>query len=131
MSHYLFVYGTLQAGHAPPEIAHAVEGFRHVGKGSITGTLYHLGEFPGAIISSEASGKISGEVVELPADPNVIAHLDDYEGFYPDAPDESLFVRISQPVLLDSGETLRCWIYVYNRDPGSAPVVPDGRFVQK
>jgi len=131
MSDYLFVYGTLQTGHAPDEIAHAVETLQHVGSAFVRGVLYDLGEYPGAVLDPSSKQKISGMVLQLPEDANVLRQLDEYEGFDPNAPDESLFVRVLQEVVMESGRTLRCWVYVYNRDPGSSPVLTHGKYPKK
>ena len=131
MSEYLFVYGTLKAGHAPTEIADAVEKLQHVGKAKVRGVLFDLGEYPGAVLNPASPQEVSGEVFELPPDPTVLHQLDEYEGFDPASPDQSLFLRVRQPVALDSGGTLPCWIYTYNRDPGSARIVAHGHFSKK
>jgi gamma-glutamylcyclotransferase (GGCT)/AIG2-like uncharacterized protein YtfP len=120
MNRFLFVYGTLQVGRAAPEVEPLVKQFRHVDKATVHGILYDLGDYPAAVLVPTES-KISGEVLELPPDPLVLRQLDEYEGYDPQRPDQSLFTRVLHPVLLDSGETLTCWIYVYNRDPGRAP----------
>ncbi len=123
---YLFSYGTLQPGRAPAEIAPAVEKLRLVGNGFVRGVLYDLGEYPGAVLDSSAEGTIAGSVLELPEDEGILAELDEYEGFDPSAPQQSLFVRVPQPVTLASGGTLVCWIYVYNRETAGARVLNSG-----
>ena len=42
MSYYLFTYGTLRHGHAPDEIASAVEKLQPVGEGYVHGVLHDL-----------------------------------------------------------------------------------------
>lgn len=128
MSAYLFVYGTLQPAHVPAEIAHVVSKLRPIDEGSVNGVLYDLREYPGAVLDPSSKRRIAGTVLELPNDSSILRALDAYEEFNPDAPGSSLFVRVSHPVDLSTGGTLQCWIYVYNRDPGSAPVLPDGKF---
>jgi len=125
MSEFLFTYGTLQPGHAPAEIAQAVNQLRPVGEGVVNGALYDLGDYPGAILDS-ASSAISGTVFELADDADLLRQLDDYEGFDPHAPRKSLFLRQLHPVRLATGQTLNCWVYVYNRKPDSARLVHDG-----
>ena len=130
MNRFLFVYGTLQVGRAAPQVEHLVKQLRHVDKATVHGILYDLGDYPAAVLVPAGSG-ISGEVLELPPDPLVLRQLDEYEGYDPDCPDQSLFIRALHPVLLESGNTLTCWIYVYNCDPGRAPIIPDGKFPRK
>jgi gamma-glutamylcyclotransferase (GGCT)/AIG2-like uncharacterized protein YtfP len=127
----LFIYGTLHPGHAPNEIAPAVEKLRLVGTGYVYGVLYDLGDYPGAVLDSTSNQRISGTVFRLPEDQNVLRQLDEYEGFDPNYPDGSLFVRKLHPVVLETGRTLRCWIYVYNRKPDRARVLASGVYRTK
>jgi gamma-glutamylcyclotransferase (GGCT)/AIG2-like uncharacterized protein YtfP len=131
MSGSLFTYGTLRSGHAPDEIAPAVEKLLPVGRGSVHGLLYDLGGYPGAILDPASPQKIYGTVSQLPPDENFLRLLDEYEGFDRDAPNNGLFIRTLRPVVLSTGRTLPCWIYVYNGPLGSACVVPDGRYLKK
>lgn len=128
MSKYLFTYGTLQPDQVPDEIASAVAELRPVGKGSIGGVLYDLGEYPGAVIDRSSRKRILGTVFRLSSDEKVLRELDEYEGFNPSAPAESLFVRKLFPVRLATGRILPCWIYVYNRKTERARVLTSGRF---
>jgi gamma-glutamylcyclotransferase (GGCT)/AIG2-like uncharacterized protein YtfP len=128
MSEYLFAYGTLKAGHAPPEIADAVEMLQYVGKAKVRGILFDLGEYPGAVLDPTSANEISGEVFRFPEGATVLERLDEYEGFDPASPDQSLFIRVLQSIALDSGEIMQCWIYIYNRNPGPAPIIAHGRF---
>lgn len=128
MCDYLFAYGTLQTGLAPPEIAHAIEALRPVGNATVPGLLYDLGAYPGAVLDPSSNRIISGIVLQLPQDSRVLAEIDQYEEFDPGSPETSPFVRIPENVTLDSGRRLKCWIYIYNRDPMAAPVLEDGNF---
>jgi gamma-glutamylcyclotransferase (GGCT)/AIG2-like uncharacterized protein YtfP len=129
MKQYLFFYGTLLPALAPKEIAATVRSLRRVGRGHVHGRLYDLGEYPGAVLS--ASGPvISGQVFELPSDPEVLKQLDEYEGFDPAHSEGSLFVRKKCPVTLQGGKKIRCWVYGYNRHPGSAPGLANGDFAK-
>lgn len=126
MSDYLFAYGTLQPDHAASEVSAAVARLRPVGKGYVHGLLYDLGEYPGAILSSATRRRIHGTVFRLASTPNALGQLDEYEGFDPNDPAASLFVRKLYPVMTPSGRSIRCWIYEYNREPGSARLVSGG-----
>jgi len=132
MPEYLFTYGTLQPGHVPAAVASAAAQLRSVGEGWVGGALYDFGRYPGAILHAASDGnagrKIFGTVYELPGDPTILARLDDYEECIPDAPGLSEYLRVRHPVQLTNGETLNCWVYVYNRDVSSARVVESGRW---
>lgn len=126
MSDYLFAYGTLQPDHVAPEVSGAVARLRPVGKGYVHGLLYDLGEYPGAILSAATRRRIHGTVFRLAGEPGTLGQLDEYEGFDPDNPSDSLFVRKLHSVMLPSGRSVPCWIYEYNREPGAARLVTGG-----
>ena len=115
MADKLFVYGTLHPGHAPAEIADVVQTMKPLGKGTIRGTRYELGEYPGVKISPKAVGRVEGEVFLLPSDLEALARLDEYEDFRPANPKQSLFRRRKATVTLKNGNSEVCWVYVYNR----------------
>jgi gamma-glutamylcyclotransferase (GGCT)/AIG2-like uncharacterized protein YtfP len=131
MAEYLFTYGTLQPGHAPAMIASAAARLLPFGEGRVQGTLYDFGRYPGAVLDADSGRTIFGTIYELPDDPSVLSQLDDYEDCYADAPALSQYLRVLHPVALAKGETLHCWIYVYNRDVRSARVVESGRWARR
>ena len=126
MSQYLFAYGTLQPGLAPTKIARVAAKLRPVGGGFVRGVLYDLGGYPGAVADPNAKGRILGTVMELPEDENVLARLDAYEGFDPQAPETSEYIRELQVVELMTGDPVECWFYRYNREPRDADKVESG-----
>ncbi len=117
MPDYLFAYGTLQPGSAPGEIAEAAAKLRVIGRGFVYGELYDLDGYPGAVPDSNSKNRIAGMVLELPSDESILRQLDEYEGYDPEAPETSEFVRVWQTVELAGGGTLECWMYRYNREP--------------
>lgn len=126
MSDYLFVYGTLQPGLAPAKVAHLAAKLRPVGKGYVRGALYDLGGYPGAVPDPRADSIVAGTVMELPEDTGLLRRLDTYEGFHPESPETSEYIRMRQTVELDDGRTLECWFYRYNRQLRGAPRVEGG-----
>jgi gamma-glutamylcyclotransferase (GGCT)/AIG2-like uncharacterized protein YtfP len=126
MSEYLFAYGTLQPDFAPTKIARVAAGLRPVGEGFVRGVLYDLGGYPGAVADSKAKGRILGTVMELPEDEDILARLDKYEGFDPEAPQTSEYIRERQVVELKTGGTVQCWFYRYNRKPRETDKVESG-----
>ncbi len=131
MSDYLFSYGTLLPEHAPLEIAAAVSKLRPLGRGTVSGVLYDLGDYPGAVLDPSSDKSIIGTVFRLPNNSDVLGELDKYEGFHPSDPHKSLFIRKRCPVKLAAGRTLDCWIYEYNGKPMAAPVVANGQYRAK
>ena len=131
VTHPLFIYGTLRPGLAPAEVAPVVAQLHPVAEAHLRGTLYHLGHYPGLVLTP-VTGKVNGIVFELPPDAQIafklLAQLDLYEGFSPQSPADSLFLRVLHLVTLSTGELLTCWVYLFNQHPGSAPILEDGRF---
>jgi len=128
MSDFLFAYGTLQSGLAPAHVAPFVAKLIPIGEGFVNGVVYDLGGHPGAVLNHSSQQRIIGIVYQLPEDASVLAEFDAYEEFDPAAPARSPFIRALHPVALNTGGTLQCWVYVYNQDPGSAPIIPGGKF---
>ena len=117
MSEYLFAYGTLQPGFAPEEVAEVAAKLRPVGQGFVYGEIYELDGYPGVVPDLKSKNRIRGTVLELPEDAAVLRQIDEYEGYDPDDPETSEFVRVRQAVELSGGGTQECWIYRYNREP--------------
>jgi gamma-glutamylcyclotransferase (GGCT)/AIG2-like uncharacterized protein YtfP len=132
METYLFAYGTLRPGLAPPNAQHLVKSSRPIGVGSAPGRLYDFGPYPGAIFDPAASTQIKGDVLALPEDAEVmLAQLDVYEGYLPDDAPGSLFVRIRQTVTLADGREFSCWAYRYNQNVRQAPLVAGGEYARR
>jgi gamma-glutamylcyclotransferase (GGCT)/AIG2-like uncharacterized protein YtfP len=129
MKDYLFVYGTLSPDRAPPDVRGVVARLKPIAAGSMPGRVYHLGDFPGAVYEPASSSRVFGQVFELPDDDSFLRRLDEYEEYVPGDASRSLFVRERRPVDLPDGSQLSCWVYLYNRDPGKAPLVPGGNYV--
>ena len=90
------------------------------------GHLYDLGEYPGLVLDP-AADEVHGTIFTVPDD-RVLAALDAYEGFEPNHPKRSLFVRTRVAAMLGDGRSCDCFAYVYNRDPAGAPVIASGRY---
>src|SRR5258708_4065272 len=128
MSEHIFTYGTLQPDLAPDEIAHVVRRLEVIGKGTVRGTLYDLGSCPGAVIDRACPRRISGTVFRLPEDGGIMRKLDTYEGYNPESPHTSLFIRRVHPVHMANGQVLECWIYEYNGRPDHASIIESGTY---
>lgn len=129
MSEFLFAYGTLQPGLAPEQVADVVRDLVIVGNGSVPGKLYDLGSFPGAVLESSSSRRISGTVYRLPAGAGILHRLDEYEEYDPESPNASQFIRRLFPVQLTDGLILECWVYEYNGSRDHAPIVESGAYI--
>lgn len=103
---YVGVYGTLKSGFSN----HSLLGDSPlVDEGWVMGiSLYDLGPFPGAT-RSDSEQPVFVEVYAV--DDDTLAALDHLEGYNPDSPHSSLYVR--QQMQLEAGPS--CWIYLYNK----------------
>lgn len=110
----LFVYGTLKAGQINRGL---VAGFiESCEPASIPGHLYDLGLFPALVIGD---GVVRGELLQLTEESMsaILGVLDRLEGYNPNAPERSMYIRSVVEVTTDSGGHQRAYTYYYNRDP--------------
>ena len=124
MPDYLFAYGTLQPGFAPPAIRPVIDRLTLIGGGTTAGIVYDLGDYPGA--NFDGIGTVNGRVYLLPSgdEPAVLAAFDRYEG----VPD--LYVRRTVSVTTGDGQRLICWAYQYNHDPAGRVPIATGTYVR-
>ena len=110
MSNYFFVYGTLRPG----EIRWHVIGPAVVGEPKCAvlqnSAIFNMGSFPALVMNME--GSVIGELVQI--SPNLIeritALLDQIEGYYPNNPNNSLYIRSIKTVTTEDGP-VEAWVY--------------------
>lgn len=102
-----------------------------VGHGQIRGKLYDLGQFPGAVASSDPRYRVDGEVYRLDDIKRATKTLDEYEECYPTRPRQSLFVRKEMPVVMDDGTTETAWVYLYNRPVDESDLISRGSYRER
>jgi gamma-glutamylcyclotransferase (GGCT)/AIG2-like uncharacterized protein YtfP len=129
MPDHLFLYGTLLPELARAGLRKVLARCTRIGRGSLPGRLYDLGAHPGLVADTSAPGRVAGTVFRLPDREDVLAALDAYEGFDQGDPPGSLYLRLPCSVDLADGTTVSCWVYVYIRDSGAAPLIPDGDYL--
>ena len=110
---------------ADEELALVVSCLHRIGTASVRGRLYDFGDYPGAVVDPSSHTSVHGELVELPDDESILA-LDGYEEFDPANPQRSLFIRTEVRIHLTHGRDVDAWMYVYNKDPGDAPLITGG-----
>ncbi len=128
MGEFGFFYGTLMTGFDRRRRLGMDSRMAFRGRGWIQGALFDLGLYPAAVPSE--AGRIHGEVFELADPASVLAALDEIEGYRPDEPDTSLYVRRLVPVRLDDGTTVEAWAYFYNAPLGAAPKIASGDYLE-
>jgi gamma-glutamylcyclotransferase (GGCT)/AIG2-like uncharacterized protein YtfP len=110
---WLFVYGTLRQGHAPAEVAPLLREARYLGAAELVGTLQQVGPHLGLVLDAERGARVPGELLELPE--ARLPAIDAYEGFEPERPARSLYLRTRVTARRDNGEEIECWTYVRGR----------------
>ena len=102
----LFVYGTLRKGCDNEHARLLAANSEFLGKASIAGCLHGFDWHPGAYPPSEPGDRIHGDAFRMHDPAALLATLDAYEG--------EDFHRIVTDTLIDSGETVRAWVYLYH-----------------
>lgn len=135
---FVFVYGTLRRGEVR-DINRLRPTPRWVGRGSVAGVLYDLGEYPGLLLQSPEAphGRVHGEVYEVAAE--LERQLDVIEEVWPQSTGE--YVRREVPVRMDreagsSGPAcppeLTCLLYEIAPDRAAGkPVITSGDWVSR
>ena len=114
----LFVYGTLMRGQRAEPYLGATRKF--LGERSLIGSIYHLGGFPG--VKLDGRGEVHGHMFEI--DKDVLSVCDGYEGYRPQSPETSLYIR--RTLTDEEGEY---FTYEYNRDVNEEHHIESGRWV--
>lgn len=123
---YLFVYGTLMLRY--PENPHRDLLEKHCRDSFdawCPGELYTLKEYPAMI---RGAGRVYGEILQLQNVLDLFKILDAYEGFYPDAPEKSYYLRVKTEVYTTENIPCSCWTYFYNRPVKNLKKLDSGRF---
>lgn len=123
----IFFYGTLMAGFDRRRRAGIDDKLAYVGRAHIRGHLFDLGLYPAAVPSPD--GQVWGEVYRTEAPTEVLAALDDIEGYRVDDPDKSLYARQRARVILADGTADEAWVYFYNAPLGQARRIESGDYI--
>ncbi len=101
----LFVYGTLRRAGRNPIVRMPDHRADFIGVGTFRGKLYDLGSYPGAVPSTDAADRVTGEVYALHDPDRAFPILDSYE--------TSEYSREKHLIRLENGDTVQAWIYIY------------------
>lgn len=116
----LFVYGSLRPDSGAPAAAELQRRATRLGSGLLPARLYRLSWYPGVQLDSSLREWVTGDIFRI-SHPATWAWLDEYEGYLPEQPAQSLFRRVSTAVRTDAGwRTVQVYVF-----PGS--VSPDQR----
>jgi gamma-glutamylcyclotransferase (GGCT)/AIG2-like uncharacterized protein YtfP len=123
----VFFYGTLMTGFDRRRRAGIEPMLRFLGRGSIRAALFDLGIYPAAVPAEET--RVWGELYAMLDPEAVLEALDGIEGYRPDDPDHSLYVRAIADVTLGDGRTEAAWVYFYNAPLGRAQRIESGDYL--
>ena len=129
MTDLVFFYGTLMTAFKRDGRSRIEAKLTPVGRGTIGAALFDLGIYPAAVPADDDS-HVTGELYELLDGPAVLAVLDEIEGFRPNEPARSLYLRVRTGVTLESGETREAWAYFYNAPLGRAERISSGDYLE-
>lgn len=123
-SNLLFVYGTLLMSENEFGI-YLSKNATLLTRGRFRGTLYDLGCYPAAVFQEDAETFVLGWVMEADDIAEVLGVLDVYEGLDDNLPE----YRRELIDVETSGETKRCWVYLYNRSEANLKPIPEGDYL--
>lgn len=121
---FIALYGSLRRGQRPHVDLGLDRLLRMVGPCTLKGTLHDFGDWPGLV---EGEGRVHAELYEVMS-PDALHTLDGYEACDPASPERGLFIRRLVPLV--EPETVSAFVYFYNRDPATAPVISCGDWVR-
>lgn len=129
MGDHVFFYGTLMSPFNRAGRQRISPKLTFKGRGSIQAALFDLGIYPAATPTDDNS-KVWGEIYETFDTASVLAALDEIEGYRPNEPERSLYLRVLTDVTLESGEAITAWTYFYNAPLGQAQRIASGDYLE-
>lgn len=126
MADLLFIYGTLLNDDNEFAI-YLKNNSSFYAEGKIKGKLYDLGEYPGAVLTTDTNGYIYGSILMLNDPEGAIEIIDNYEGYDEGQEQPNLFVRVLAEVFTEQGR-VNCWVYEYNLPIKGLPLIEGGRY---
>lgn len=129
MSDCVFFYGTLMTPFNRPGRLRITPKLAFEGRGTIAAALFDLGIYPAAIPTNDGS-VVWGEVYRMLDAGPVLATLDEIEGYRPNEPEQSLYLRVQTQVTMDDGRVLEAWAYFYNAPLGRAERIASGDYLE-
>lgn len=126
---YMFVYGTLLKGAENMMSSYLKSKSTFVSEALMPGSLYKVDFYPGAVYERDSGRMVLGELYQLHEPEKSLEVLDTYEGYDPQQPEQSLFVR--EQVEVFAGETRHaCWTYLYNLPTDDLLLIESGDFLR-
>jgi gamma-glutamylcyclotransferase (GGCT)/AIG2-like uncharacterized protein YtfP len=128
-SDFIFVYGSLRKQKAS-SMHHLIAGdCEYFSNGAMRGKLYEVCGYPGAIESSDAKDKVSGELYKMLDRKRVLVRLDDYEECSDRFPVPHEYRRKQISIELTGGGSIVAWVYLYNLDVSNLRQIITGNYL--
>jgi gamma-glutamylcyclotransferase (GGCT)/AIG2-like uncharacterized protein YtfP len=128
VSDLVFFYGTLMTGFDRRRRAGIDAKLTFIARGAIQAALFDVGLYPAAV--PDPDGEVWGELYAMADSAAVLAALDTIEGYTPDHPDQSLYIRHQADVRLADGSHAAAWVYFYNAPLGKAVRIASGDYLE-
>jgi len=110
----IFVYGTLRKELVSPMDKLLTRHCEFFAEAFMQGILYDVGGYPGVTQSVNPADKVYGELYKIQRATKLWPRLDHYEQCSNAFLKPYEYVRKKRPVLLENGEKVQAWIYLFN-----------------
>ncbi|HEX2936539.1 MAG TPA: gamma-glutamylcyclotransferase family protein [Bacteroidales bacterium] len=124
----LFIYGTLLPAFNNPESNWLKEKSEPLSEGYMSGLLYKVADYPGAVYLHQSVTKVYGLIVKMNDASAVLSHLDRYEEVNPENPDKGEYIRQVHTINGFDGIKRKCWVYLYNCDVRDLELIKSGDY---
>lgn len=126
---YLFVYGSLMNGLKTTMTRLLEKHAIFLGSGKMSGQLYDVGHYPGAVYDKNTVHLIYGHIFELINVNLVLNLLDDYETVGERFQNFNEYIRETKPVQFEN-QVLNCWVYLYNLSVDNLVLIESGNYLE-
>ena len=125
----LFVYGTLRQSIRSPMDKLMAQHGELVSSALLSGRLYELGGYPGAVYRPNAIEHVHGDLFNIHRPHQLWPKLDHYELCSPAFKKPWQFVRQKCLVTTPDGDTQQAWVYLYNYKTAGLPEIKSGNYL--
>ncbi|MFC0184055.1 gamma-glutamylcyclotransferase [Pseudarcicella hirudinis] len=122
------MYGTLRKDYGNELHKLIARNSEFIGMADFQGEMFNIGEYPGIVSSENGGSVVKGELYKLSNSVRLIRILDEYEEYYPENEDESIFLRKTINVKID-GKSQEAYGYLYNRPTEGLTRITSGDFL--
>ena len=130
MPDHIFIYGSLRSEFNVPSRRFLEMYAECTGRGSLSGRLYQISWYPGAVKSKKSGDWVHGEIYRILEEEPLLERLDEYEGYSSGQSKNNLFVRSEENIHLSIDSTLPAWIYLYNRSTAGKTRIESGDYAK-